>query len=176
MQKLLCCLALAGILLVEGRLASGQQADPAPPTTDSAKPEEPQPADDPEAKFRKFKEMMSDVRLVGRFTMLGRDPAQLPTEEYTIRSVQKLPRGDYWLINARIKYGNHDLTVPLPLEIKWAGDTPVITLSDFAIPGLGKAFGARVVLDDGKYAGTWRHGEVSGHMFGTIEKLKPESE
>jgi hypothetical protein len=35
-------------------------------------------------------------------------------------------------------------------------------------------FDARVVIHDQKYAGTWKHGEVGGHLFGTIEKLQPQ--
>ena len=91
-------------------------------------------------------------------------------EEYTIRSITKL-QGDYWLLNARIKYGGKDLTLPVPLKIQWAGDTPVITLTKAKIPGLG-TFSCRVVIYNSKYAGTWAHGEVGGHLFGTLEKPK----
>ena len=45
----------------------------------------------------------------------------------------------------------------------------MITLTDFTVPGLG-TFSARVVIYRNKYAGTWSHGEVGGHLFGTIEK------
>jgi hypothetical protein len=82
--------------------------------------------------------------------------------------------GDYWLLTSRIKYGKNDITLPLPLEIKWAGDTPVITLTDFTIPSLG-TFSSRVVIYDNAYAGTWSHGKVGGHLFGTIEKIKAET-
>jgi hypothetical protein len=116
-----------------------------------------------------FEEKLSDVKFVGRFTILGKDDGPLRKEEYTIRSVKKLPKGDYWLFNTRIKYGQNDIQVPLPLEVKWAGTTPVITLTDFTVPGLG-TFSARVVIYRNKYAGTWNHGDVGGHLFGTIEK------
>lgn len=122
--------------------------------------------------FRKFEQNMSGVKLVGQFTITGRDQDELPKEEYEIRSVKKMPNGDTWLFTARIKYGSHDLTLPLPLDVKWAGDTPVITLDNVTIPVLG-TFNCRVVLDGDKYAGTWAHGDVGGHMFGTIEKLAP---
>jgi hypothetical protein len=61
------------------------------------------------------------------------------------------------------------VTLPIPLEIKWAGDTPVITLTKLAIPGLG-TFTSRVVIYEGRYAGTWQHDRVGGHLFGKIEK------
>ncbi|MBI2481575.1 MAG: hypothetical protein HYV60_23910, partial [Planctomycetia bacterium] len=115
--------------------------------------------DNREALYKQFGDTLSGVKLVGRFTILGKDDGPLPKEEYTINSVTKLPDGDYWLFNARIKYGANDVTVPLPLEVKWAGDTPIITLTDFTIPGMG-TFSARVVIYNKKYAGTWTHGKA----------------
>jgi hypothetical protein len=82
-----------------------------------------------------------------------------------------LPEGDKWLFDCRIKYGQHNVAVPLPIDVKWADETPIITLDDLTIPGMG-TFSARVVLHDKKYAGTWRHDQVGGHLFGTIEPLE----
>jgi hypothetical protein len=53
------------------------------------------------------------------------------------------------------------------VEVKWAGKTPVITLDNVTIPGLG-TFSSRVVIDGPLYAGTWQHDAVGGHMFGKI--------
>ena len=134
---------------------------------------------DPEAeqaeRFKQFEETLSGAKLVGRFTVLGKDDGPMPKEEYTIKSVKKLPDGDYWMFNARIKYGNKDVTIPLPIEVKWAGDTPIITLTEFTVPTMG-TFSSRVVIYNKKYAGTWTHGKVGGHLFGTIEKIEPESD
>ena len=55
----------------------------------------------------------------------------------------------------------------MPLQVQWAGTTPVITLTNVLIPGLG-TFSSRVVIYKNKYAGTWTHGDVGGHLFGTI--------
>ncbi|UUO06059.1 hypothetical protein M4951_22195 [Blastopirellula sp. J2-11] len=129
-----------------------------------------EPSAEQQALFEKFSERMTGATLVGKFTVVGRDVP--PKEErYEIRSVHKLEEGDLWLFNARVKYGENDAVIPMPLEVKWAGKTPVITLEDVAIPGLG-TFSAHVVIDGDKYAGTWTHGEVSGHLFGRIEKTK----
>jgi hypothetical protein len=123
-----------------------------------------------QARFEKFAAAMSGVKLTGQFTIVGQKEQPLRKEEYEIQSVSKMPKGDYWLFQARIKYGQHDVAVPLPLQVKWAADTPVITLDEVTIPGLG-TFGARVVIHDDKYAGTWSHGDVRGHLFGIIEKM-----
>jgi len=91
-------------------------------------------------------------------------------ERYEITEVSKL-EGDRWRFNARVKYGNVDVTLPVVVPMVWAGDTPMISITDFAIPGLGDEFGARVVFYDNRYAGTWDHGEYGGMMYGTIEPL-----
>lgn len=123
-----------------------------------------------EALVQKLERDLSGVKLVGRFTVTGKENGNPRPEEYTISRAVKLPEGDAWLIQARIRYGDKDVSVPVPVEIKWAGDTPVITLTNLTLPGLG-TFTSRVVIYEGRYAGTWQHGEVGGHLFGTIEKL-----
>ena len=123
------------------------------------------------AKFAAFEKLLSQAKLVGRFTVLGKDGGAGKKEEYTISSVKKMPQGGFWLFNARLKYGGTDMTLPLPLEVKWAGDTPVITLTETTIPGLG-TFSARVVIHGGQYAGIWKHGKHGGQMFGVIQKIE----
>jgi hypothetical protein len=144
----------------------------------------------------RFKALVTDVTLVGRFTIDraeggpaaggdgkaggGSDPASparppaelmLREESYTISGALPLG-GDLWAITSRIRYGDTDMTVPVPVAVKWAGDTPVITLDRITIPGLG-TFSSRVVLDGDRYAGTWQHDDVGGHMFGRIERRGP---
>ena len=63
--------------------------------------------------------------------------------------------------------GGRDWPVPIPVLIKWAGDTPVITLTDLAIPGMG-TYTARVVLYRDQYAGTWSGKDHGGQIFGKI--------
>jgi len=125
--------------------------------------------------IKKLTAELTNVKLIGTFTVSGREDQPPKAEEYTISSAMKLPdEGDVWMIKARIKYGDKDVTVPMPLEIKWAGDTPVITLTNMDIPGLG-TFSSRVVIYEGRYAGTWQHGKVGGHLFGRLEKAAAET-
>jgi hypothetical protein len=133
--------------------------------------QEPAPKNMPsrEELIKKLETDLSGAKLIGRFTVAGKDDQAAKPEEYTITSAVKLPEGDTWLLQSRIKYGNKDVTLPIPLEIKWAGDTPVITLTDLAIPGLG-TFTSRVVIYGDRYAGTWQHGPVGGLLYGRIEK------
>jgi len=123
--------------------------------------------------YENFQKMMTKVKLVGNFTIEGSEKDELLKDEYVVEKVKKTDEGDFWVVTARIKYGNVDLSVPVPVEVKWAGKTPVITLDNITIPGLG-TFSSRVVLDQGKYAGTWTHDKVGGHMFGKIVPLTDE--
>ena len=127
----------------------------------------------PEQLIKDLEKTLTGAKMTGQFTVTGKDDKPPAKEEYTITLAQKLPEGDLWLIKANIKYGKTDKTFPIPLEIKWAGDTPVITLTNLAIPGLG-TFSSRVVIYEGRYAGTWQHDQVGGHLFGTIEKAGDE--
>ncbi len=118
-----------------------------------------------EALEQQFEKSMSGVVLEGFFTINDREGA--PREErYHISKVSKLA-GDYWVFQARIQYGSHDVTVPVPVTVKWAGDTPILMLTDVTIPGLG-TFTARAMFYDKNYVGVWRHEEVSGQHFGRI--------
>jgi len=124
-----------------------------------------------------LEKMLSGATLVGQFTVNGRDEARTSPERYELNSVKHM-QGDMWLITARIKYGDHDLTVPLPLPIRWAGDTPIITLDKFTVPGMG-AWSARVMFYEGRYMGYWfsaDHPEHGGYLFGKIEPPKNEGE
>jgi hypothetical protein len=126
---------------------------------------------------QQFAQMLSGATLVGRFTE-NRTPRPKPQEpkedRYTLTKVQKL-YGDNWLFVARIQYGDKDVLVPIMLPVKWAGDTPVITLTDMKIPGLG-TYTARVMFYGDEYAGTWSGGTHGGHMWGKIERARPTTQ
>ena len=114
---------------------------------------------------RTLEQMMNGVTLVGRSTSMNHDRVSGP-EKYKIERVSRLT-GDTWIFHARIQYGSHDIPAPVPVTIKWAGDTPMITVTDLTIPGLG-SFTARVLLYDGQYSGTWKGKKGGGQMFGKI--------
>jgi hypothetical protein len=117
---------------------------------------------------RQFTDQMQNSALVGRFTVSGREDQPARPDRYDISSVEKV--GDNrWRFNTRMRYGEVDVTLPIVVTMLWAGDTPMITLTDFTIPSMG-TFTARVFFYGDRYAGTWQHGPVGGHMFGNIEK------
>ena len=154
-----------GVLWAMLLLASSFVGAAEPPVT-ASKTRSSQAKDELE---KKFHETLSGATLTGHFTSGKGDLATAKEEKYAIESVTKLPGGDTWLFKARIQYGNHDVTLPLPLRVVWAGDTPVITLDKFSVPGFGQ-FTARVMIFNGKYSGMWDGGNHGGMLFGKITK------
>ena len=122
---------------------------------------------------RQFTEQMKGAAMVGRFTVAGREDRQANPDRYDISSVEKVG-DDQWRFNTRMRYGSVDVTVPVVVQMRWTGDTPMITMTDVAIPKMG-TFSARVMFYGDHYAGTWQHGNVGGHMFGRIEKGRSEN-
>jgi len=167
---------LAFVLL--GCLISVAHADdkpktesPAPKSKDAAGDATPGGVPGQDELEKKFVEDMAGVVFSGSYSVTkGGKETPASMEKYTIASVSKV-KDDLWLFTARIQYGKHDLTIPMTLQVKWAGDTPMITLTNLTIPGLG-TFTSRVLIYGDRYAGTWQHGKTGGHLWGTIEKIK----
>ena len=154
----LCWPAILALLVANARGQDQADAKPAAP--------------DRETLEKKFAETMSGAVMVGSFTDTTKDVKALKQEKYTLGEVKKL-KDNLWLFNVRIQYGDKDATVPLPLNVEWAGDTPIITLTKQPIPGFG-TFTSRVLIYDDHYAGFWWGGDHGGHLIGKI--TRPEGE
>lgn len=120
-----------------------------------------------------FVEQLTKATLVGRFSVESRPDRNPQPERYAIESVRKAGK-DNWIVQARITYGKYDLPVPVPVQVLWAGDTPILQVTNLKIPLMGEGFTARVMFYKNRYAGSWYHGKVGGHMWGDIEKQKPK--
>ncbi len=118
-----------------------------------------------------FKAALTKATLSGRWCGI-KDGKLTPEKEdkYTIVGVTKLA-GEMWIINARIQYGEKDFVAPIPVLVKWAGDTPVITLDNVGLPG-GNSYSARVLIYNKTYAGTWSGGDHAGLLNGVITNEK----
>lgn len=120
-----------------------------------------------EDRDRQVEQLLTGVTLVGRSTTTGRDTLS-SEERYVIEGVTRLT-GDTWLVRSRFQYSGRDIPIVVPVEINWAGDTPMLGLTDFTIPGMG-TFSARVVFFRGGYAGTWFATGHGGQLFGRLER------
>ncbi len=119
---------------------------------------------------QEFAERMANSVLVGRFVVAGREDSMPRPERYEIEGVTKVGE-DQWRFTARIQYGDTNVTLPVVVTMLWAGDTPMVSWTDLTVPMLG-SFTARVIFYRDRYAGTWQHDEVGGHLFGVIEKAQ----
>jgi hypothetical protein len=125
--------------------------------------------DNSAALVAEFEKYLTNAVLTGVFTIDGQALSKTEEERYEIKSAKRVEGEEkLWAITTRIKYGDKDLSVPVFVTIEWAGRTPMIVLDSITIPGLG-TFSARVVFHDRKYAGTWKHDNVGGHLFGRVE-------
>ena len=118
-----------------------------------------------------FKATLTKATLSGRWCSI-KDGKLSPEKEdkYTISSVVKIG-GDMWLINARIQYGKKDFVAPIPVQVKWAGDTPVIIVDKVGVAESG-TYSARVLIYEKTYAGTWSGGDHGGLLSGAITNEK----
>jgi hypothetical protein len=126
---------------------------------------------DPQEAEAKFKALLANATLSGRWCMvadgrLGEDKE----DNYTIVDVQKVG-GDSWIIRAHVKYGDSDFVAPIPVKVKWAGDTPVLMVDKLTVPG-GGTYSARVMFYENTYSGTWTAGTRGGLLHGTISNQK----
>lgn len=181
-MRLLVSIVILSLLLSAAAFAQ-EAAEKPSEAPERAKQQPPEGKLDQAELDKQFEKTMTGATLIGRFTMEGRGgrdgggdgggdgnrAGREPREErYHISKVTKM-QGDYWVFVARVQYGKKDVTVPMMLQVKWAGDTPVITLTDLSIPGLG-TYTARVLIFRDHYAGYWSGGEHAGNLWGRIER------
>jgi len=123
----------------------------------------------------RFAAALSNATFNGRWCLLQDGIMGAEQEDkYTIIGAQKVG-GDTWLIRTRIQYGERDFVAPLPVQVKWAGDTAVIVVDNLAMPGGSRAYSARVLVHDGTYAGTWSGGDHAGLLMGVITRTQPQN-
>jgi len=115
---------------------------------------------------KEFQESMEGVMLDGQSTHDGKPGVS--DDKYNIEKVVKTG-DDQWTFYAKVDIKGQSMTLPLPLQLKWAGDTPVITLTNQGLPGMG-TYTARVLIYKGQYAGTWSGKSGGGKVFGRIVK------
>jgi len=91
-------------------------------------------ADELTPREQAFTTQMENCVLVGTFTVDGQtDGDPLKPERYEIESAVKAS-GDLWVFTVRIKYGKLDTKLPVTVPLLWAGETPMVSLTNASIP------------------------------------------
>ena len=118
-----------------------------------------------------FKAMLTKATMSGRWCSTKEGKLGPEKEDkYTIVSASKV-NGAKWIINARIQFNKKEMVVPIPVEVKWAGDTAVLSVDKLQYPG-GGTYSARVLFYEHTYAGTWSGGDHGGLISGIITNEK----
>jgi hypothetical protein len=157
--------AIAVLAFVLQLSATGQQAAP-PQQTPTASNDIIDAVLPLDALEKQFQESLSDATLTGFYTV--GDSPETKEDRYTIERVAKIGE-DLWAFQARIAYNNREFKATVKVPVKWAGETPVLTLSNYVIKDQG-VFSARILIHNGMYAGTWGAQAHGGKMFGKIVK------
>jgi len=130
---------LLALPLVSVLLAQDKPADaPAPPPMTPVEQE--------------FQKSLDHVIFEGVYT--ADDTGEVHKDKYTIDGVTKV-KDDLWKVTARIQYNGKDVKFAMNVPLKWAGDTPMIHMTNFGVAMMG-SFTVRLLIYKDEYAGTWR--------------------
>ena len=153
---LICDMAVLGFISI---------AQEAKPKTEKPKPTQ-------EELEARFKTALTKATFNGRWCAIEEGRlGQEKKDRYVINGVTKIGT-DLWIINARIQYGGKDIVAPIPVQVKWAGDTAVIILDKVPVPDGGSSYSARVLIHENTYAGTWSADDHGGLISGVITNAK----
>ena len=89
-----------------------------------------------------FAKLMSNCQMAGAFTDENAKDKPPQEERYTLSKVTKIGP-DRWRIGAKVEYLGISFTLPFAVDVKWAGDTPMIQVTDLKIPLMGTYLRAR---------------------------------
>ncbi len=131
------------------------------PTADSPKT---LPAD-PEERFRV---LFTKAFLSGRWAPLkdGVLGDEKSGDKYNIVSVTK-GEGENWTVNAKLDYQGREFVMPIPVRMKFTGDTAILVVDNLMIPN-GGTYSARLMIYERTYSGTWKSARGGGMLYGTI--------
>jgi hypothetical protein len=123
-----------------------------------------------------FIAMVKNATLKGTWAPVQR--AQLGAartdEAYRIARVEK-KEGDNWVLVSLVTYQGREIEYPMPVVVKFAGDTAVLIL-DNVRAGQGAAnWSARVMFHENIYTGRWwetANKDHAGTIAGTITQAK----
>ena len=119
----------------------------------------------------KFVATLTNATLKGRWCgVKGGELGPEKEDSYTVVSITNL-EGDKWQINARFPYGGKQIDLPIPAQVKWAADTPILILDNISM-GTPRVYSARVMIYEKTYSGWWTAPDHGGLLNGVIINSK----
>ncbi|MEM7383827.1 MAG: hypothetical protein AAF514_02685 [Verrucomicrobiota bacterium] len=143
--------------------------------------EAPKPAAPPaEMDEARFSAMLKGATLKGTWAAVG--PVGVGDNKkdgYEVVEARKV-KGDNWVMVSKFEYGGQMMQIPVPVVVKFAGDTAVMFVNNLPT-GDGATWSARILYHDDVYTGSWweaskkKGGILSGVIVreGEKESKKP---
>ena len=134
-------------------------------------------ASETETTENQFSAMLKGATLKGTWAPVG--PVGLGEDKqdaYHIVEAKKV-KGDKWVMVSRFNYKGQQLDIPVPVVIKFAGDTAVMILNNLPT-GDGATWSARILFHNDVYTGSWWESikKKGGILSGIISRKAEEKE
>jgi len=123
-----------------------------------------------------FAAMLKNATLKGSWIPVrGGAVEKEKADGYEIARAEKV-EGDTWHIVSKMKHQGREFEFPIPVTVKWAGDTAVMILDEVQA-GRGNKYSARVMYHNDRYAGSWWSAtQAGGLLSGAITRPKTKAE
>lgn len=119
-----------------------------------------------------FSAMLKNATLKGSWVPIQQgSTGEEKSDAYQVVRATKR-KGDLWEIVSKVKHQGKEIEYPIPVIIKWAGDTAVMILDNVQTGG-GKSYSARVLFHNDRYAGSWwGENQPGGLLSGAITRAE----
>lgn len=118
-----------------------------------------------------FERLLSGATLSGMLSAAGGEESRAAAV-----LVQRLERTDApheWLLHVVVTPGGNGVECQVKCDVHWAGSTPVATVHEAEIPGIGTV-NAKVLFHNCLFTGTWLHAGRKGQMWGEVVTCAPD--
>ena len=151
------------VVWLAGHTAAAQDTKPAAPDKPAATGK-PLPAGPEE----RFVALFTKAILAGRWAPLkdGQLGEEKAGDKYHIVGVTK-GKDDKWVIHAKLKYREQEFVMPIPVTVKFAGDTTILVVDNLTM-AYGGIYSARLLIHEQTYSGSWSGGRAGGMLYGVI--------
>lgn len=118
-----------------------------------------------------FSAMLENATLKGSWAPIDKRLLGNEKEDGYHIAKARQKEGDSWEIFYKMKIQGKEILYPIPVTIKFAGDTAVMILNNSPV-GIGQTWSARILFHDDVYAGSWwNKGKTKGGIVsGTITR------
>ncbi len=115
-----------------------------------------------------LKRLLSGATLSGFLSAEG-SPEPRPVT-LDIKRLDKSRGPHDWQLHVAIQAVENTVECDLAVDVQWAGSTPVISLHEASIPGVGTV-NAKILINNCLFAGTWVHEGIRGEVWGEVWPL-----